>query len=121
VNYTLNMQDLGQRLEGIIKRRGVSKASVARETGLTPAIITGLCRGTHKSVHAETLGRLGVALRVSIDYLLGLSHDPGTPSERLGQKRQHHSLRSANAHARRLWRSEEALWNHMSMTRFSVP
>jgi transcriptional regulator with XRE-family HTH domain len=82
VNYTLNMQDLGHRLEGIIKMRGVSKASVARETGLTPAIITGLCRGTRKSVRAETLGRLGVALGVSTDYLLGLADDPGRPSER---------------------------------------
>src|SRR5262249_2325624 len=86
VNYTLNMQDLGQRLEGIIKRRGVTKASVARETGLTPAIITGLCRGTRKSVRAETLGRLGVALAVSTDYLLGLSHDSGAPSERPGRE-----------------------------------
>jgi transcriptional regulator with XRE-family HTH domain len=75
MNYTLNMQDLGQRLEGVIKTRGVSKASVARETGLTPAIITGLCRGTRKSVRAETLGRLGVALKVSTDYLLGITND----------------------------------------------
>jgi len=76
MNYTLNMQDLGQRLAGIIKTRGVSQASVARETGLTPAIINGLCRGTRRSVRAETLGRLGVALRVSTDYLLGITDDP---------------------------------------------
>src|SRR5215475_9263124 len=76
------MKDLGHRLEGIIKMRGVSKASIARETGLTPAIVTGLCRGTRKSVRAETLGRLGVALGVSTDYLLGLSDDPGKVSER---------------------------------------
>jgi transcriptional regulator with XRE-family HTH domain len=98
VNYTLNMQELGQRLEGVIKTRGVSKASVARETGLTPAIITGLCRGTRKSVRAETLGRLGVALGVSTDYLLGLADTPGKPSARPPQdaaasqptKRQRH-------------------------------
>src|SRR5215475_11877447 len=80
------MKDLGHRLEGIIKMRGVSKASIARETGLTPAIITGLCRGTRKSVRAETVGRLGVALGVSTDYLLGLSNDPGKPSERPTQE-----------------------------------
>jgi transcriptional regulator with XRE-family HTH domain len=62
-------------MKAALDLRGLSKAKVAAESGLDPAVLSHFEAGTRKPSF-ENLKRLANALHVSTDYLLGRTATP---------------------------------------------
>jgi len=66
-----------ERLRAERERRQLTQTEVAKRCGLEPSAISHFETG-RRSPSFANLKRLADALSVTIDYLLGRSHDPGT-------------------------------------------
>jgi transcriptional regulator with XRE-family HTH domain len=62
-------------MKAALDLRGLSKAKVAAESGLDPAVLSHFEAGTRKPSF-ENLKKLADALKVTTDYLLGRSDTP---------------------------------------------
>ena len=69
----------GQRLRRLRRERGMSVHLLARQAGLCPRQIWRLEAGDRPNVRAITVARIALALGTSVDYLLGLTDEPGAP------------------------------------------
>jgi transcriptional regulator with XRE-family HTH domain len=66
---------LGERLKRSRMRLGWNQLELAEETGIPQQVISRLEHG-HQSIYVERLIELATTLKVSLDYLVGLSDDP---------------------------------------------
>ena len=66
------MSTLGERLNAVRERRGLTQGEVARRAHLPQQAISRLERGERTHVRSDVLARLAIALDVSADVLLGL-------------------------------------------------
>lgn len=65
---------IGERLEAIIRDKGVTKAEVARRAGLTRQAVSNICAGNEPSV--DTVRRLAAALDVTEGALIDGTETP---------------------------------------------
>jgi transcriptional regulator with XRE-family HTH domain len=73
-------EDIAARIERLRRRRGWTKAELARRAGLHQQGLYKILSGERTRFEARTLVALARALRVSADVLLGLAED--SPEER---------------------------------------
>jgi transcriptional regulator with XRE-family HTH domain len=66
----------GTRLREIRKSRGISGNKIAEKLGVTPQSYYRYERG-EQSLNEDILQRLSVILDCSVDYILGLTDEPG--------------------------------------------
>ena len=78
----LNMQELGKRIVTTREKIGWSQRELVRISGVGQNNLSALEQGKKPSVRADTVVRLAKALRISADYLLGLTDPPTSPSKR---------------------------------------
>jgi transcriptional regulator with XRE-family HTH domain len=78
----LNMQELGKRIVTTREKIGWSQRELVRISGVGQNNLSALEQGKKPSVRADTIVRLAKALRISADYLLGLTDTPTSPSKR---------------------------------------
>ena len=74
---------LGQRVRQQRQRLGMSQQDLAEKTLIQQTLISRIERGTNTNPHADVLKRLALALRCSIDYLVGLYDDAPDDSSAL--------------------------------------
>ena len=70
------MSDLYGRIKRLCDEKGVRGATMCRQTGLSPNLLTELKSGRKKSVNAVTAEKLARYFGVSVGYLLGTQEDP---------------------------------------------
>lgn len=70
--FTLNMIDVGQRIRQRIEEMDIDQADVARATGLSSQRLNNYIQG-RRPPDIESLVKIAKALRVSADWLVGLS------------------------------------------------
>lgn len=75
---------LGQRLAHWREQRGLTQKDIAKAVGLSPQQISGYERD-YRTPPPDTLKELATLLRISTDYLLGLTDDPTPPSHDEGR------------------------------------
>jgi transcriptional regulator with XRE-family HTH domain len=68
---------LGQRIRALRERDGMSQAALARQLGASINAINMLEVGSTRAPHIDRLIALADLFHVSLDYLVGLSDDPG--------------------------------------------
>lgn len=68
------------RIEAEMRRANLDGKNLARATGISEAAISKLLSGKSPGMSALNVSRIARALRVSVDYLMGLTDDP-LPSE----------------------------------------
>lgn len=66
---------LGERVRALRKARGWKQAELGEKIGLSHKAISTLESGS-RGISVEKLIELAYALRVSTDYLLGITNDP---------------------------------------------
>ena len=86
------MNTLGERLNAVRERRGMTQGEVAQRASLPQQAISRLERGDRTHVRSDVLARLAIALDVSADVLLGLrdiadAADPAPPAPQPVAKR----------------------------------
>ncbi len=64
----------GQRLREARTARSWTQEQLARESGITAAVISHFETGTRQQASADNLVKLATALSISVDYLLGRTH-----------------------------------------------
>jgi transcriptional regulator with XRE-family HTH domain len=69
----------GQRLRALRREQGLSADKLGRMAYLSTRHIWRLEGNKRPNVAAVTLGKLACALNTSIEYLLGLTNEPGNP------------------------------------------
>jgi len=69
----VEVYDRGLRLKTLREKRGLSQKEVAARLGVTRATVSGY-ECNIKAPKLETLERLAVLYRTSVDYILGLDH-----------------------------------------------
>ena len=79
-------QILRDNLRDIMKQKGITQAWLAERTEITEATISRYLSGVH-SPKIELVAKMAGAMRVSVDYLLGLSsstipNEPPSPEVR---------------------------------------
>jgi transcriptional regulator with XRE-family HTH domain len=67
--------DFAGRLKEARQRAGWSQTELGKRSGVHAMAISRLERGDKKDVTGATLRKLSIALRVSTDWLLGLTED----------------------------------------------
>lgn len=67
---------IGERLEELRRRVGLSQSAVAERVGVTQPTISDLERGVYQNVDAWIVANLAGVLQTTMDYLLGLTNDP---------------------------------------------
>lgn len=72
-----NMEGICERIEALLRERGISGARMCAELGMSRSFMTELRKGRAKGVSAETAARIADYLGVTTDYLLGKTEDPG--------------------------------------------
>lgn len=72
-----NMEGICERIETLLRERGISGARMSAELGMSRSFMTELRKGRAKGVSAETAARIADYLGVTTDYLLGKTEDPG--------------------------------------------
>ena len=72
-----NMEGICERIETLLRERGISGARMSAELGMSRSFMTELRKGRAKGVSAETAARIADYLGVTTDYLLGKAEDPG--------------------------------------------
>ena len=77
-------QILGERVRRRRMALGLNQTAFADTVGIPVPTLSSIEHG-HQSMYVERAVQLAQALGVSTDYLLGLSDDPGTTSERPAQ------------------------------------
>lgn len=73
----VNMEGICERIEALLRERGISGARMSAELGMSRSFMTELRKGRAKGVSAETAARIADYLGVTTDYLLGKTEDPG--------------------------------------------
>jgi len=68
---------IAERVREVRKLRGWSQKELAKRAEVHHVALNRLEKGHKVAVHAETVRRLAEALRVTADYLLGLSDELG--------------------------------------------
>ena len=71
------MEGICERIEALLRERGISGARMSAELGMSRSFMTELRKGRAKGVSAETAARIADYLGVTTDYLLGKAEDPG--------------------------------------------
>ena len=69
---------LGQRIRELRERQGMSQVALARKLDASINAINMLEVGSTRAPHIDRLIALAVLFNVSIDYLVGLTDDPGS-------------------------------------------
>jgi transcriptional regulator with XRE-family HTH domain len=64
---------IGSRLRRIRRAKDLTQEQLATQAGLNVITISRLENGTAKAVYADTVAALATTLRISADYLLGLT------------------------------------------------
>lgn len=100
---------IAERVRTAREWRGWSQQELARRAEIHPVVLNRLEKKHKAGVQAETIRRLAMALRVSADYLLGITNvlggwhdtedltDPTTP-----QPQKHQRTRQTKAYASEL-------------------
>ena len=78
----INMSSFGKRLKEIRERMGISQRSFAKMLGLDPAQLFRYERGERVPTE-PVIKQVAEKLKVSTDYLLGLTDDPSPKSGEL--------------------------------------
>ena len=78
----INMSSFGKRLKEIRERMGISQRSFAKMLGLDPAQLFRYERGERVPTE-PVIKQVAEKLKVSTDYLLGLTDDPAPRSGKL--------------------------------------
>ena len=76
------MGNLYERLELLCKEKGVSRAQMCKDTGVSQGNISDLKMGRKHTFSAKTMAKLAEYFNVSISYLLGDSDEPFSPDGR---------------------------------------
>jgi transcriptional regulator with XRE-family HTH domain len=91
--YTLAMKGgsmdqfpLGRRLRRVRRVRDLTQQELGRLSGVNPITISRLEKGDARHAQAQTVRDLAKALRVSADYLLGLSNDTNALLHEAGEE-----------------------------------
>jgi transcriptional regulator with XRE-family HTH domain len=71
-----DLRRLGQRLREARRKLGLTQTSLGEQMGVSHGWISEIEAGKQTRLEAETVFRFAEALRVSADYLLGLSDVP---------------------------------------------
>lgn len=66
---------LGERVRRVRRSRDLTQEELAKQAGMSPVTISRLEKGHYTELYASTVRELARYLRVSADYLLGLSED----------------------------------------------
>ena len=66
------MRDLGEQVQCLRRRRGLSQKALAVQMGASPVTLSHLERGKLHNLHLDHLVALALALEVSTDCLLGM-------------------------------------------------
>jgi transcriptional regulator with XRE-family HTH domain len=83
---------LGQRIRALRERQGMSQAALARTLGASINAINMLEVGSTRAPHIDRLIALADLFGVSLDYLVGVSDDPG-PAKKPPRRRKAVSVR----------------------------
>jgi transcriptional regulator with XRE-family HTH domain len=78
----LDMHLLADRLRALREAHGLNQTALAARAGLNLGNVNELEQKRKTSVRADTIVALADALRVSADYLLGLTDTPTPPKKR---------------------------------------
>lgn len=70
------MSNLYERLELLCKKKGITRAQMCKDTGVSQGNITDLKMGRRQSFSAKTLARIARYFDVPIAYLLGDMDEP---------------------------------------------
>lgn len=73
------MKVIGERLRALREARGLNQSELAYRTGLARSQISRIEKEERPGVGAVVVGHLALALDTTVDYLLGLTNDPGLP------------------------------------------
>lgn len=66
---------LGERVRRVRRSRDLTQEELGKQAGMSPVTISRLEKGHYTEIYASTVRELARHLRVSADYLLGLSQD----------------------------------------------
>ncbi|MFI6960002.1 helix-turn-helix domain-containing protein [Nocardia sp. NPDC050408] len=69
--------DLGERLQSVRKRRGLTQRQLAQASGISVSLVRKIEQGERDDTRIETLRRMAVALECPVSMLLG--PNPGAP------------------------------------------
>jgi transcriptional regulator with XRE-family HTH domain len=77
---------LGQRIRALREQRGMSQVALARKLDASTNAINMLEVGSTRAPHIDRLIALAELFGVSLDYLVGVSDDPGPGKRKLTRK-----------------------------------
>ena len=80
------MTALGQFLQGLRERRGISIREVSRRSGIAPSFLSRMERGIEINPGIKVLALLSSSLNVSLARLATLAADPHLPKRRSARK-----------------------------------
>lgn len=83
----MEVYDRGLRLKTLREKRGLSQREVADRLGVTRATVSGY-ECNIKAPKLETLERMAVLYRTSVDYILGLDHRTSIYLDDLSESQQ---------------------------------
>ena len=75
------MEGICERIEALLRERGISGSRMSADLGLSRSFMTELRKGRAKGVSAEYAARIAEYLGVSTDYLLGNTDRPEPQTE----------------------------------------
>jgi transcriptional regulator with XRE-family HTH domain len=79
--------EIGERVAGLRKERGISQAEMAELLGVSQPVVSDYERGALR-LHGELIAKLARILRVSADEILGLEKEPARgPRDRVIARR----------------------------------
>lgn len=67
---TLPLSEIGQRIDTLAKRRGMTRDQIAGAAGLSGPTMHNICTGKVSDPKASTLARIAAALNVSVTRLM---------------------------------------------------
>ena len=76
---------VGERVLLLRRRARLSQPELAQQADMSVTTLNRV-ENAHQSLYMEKIAALATALGTTADYLLGLSDDPGKPSERPPQE-----------------------------------
>ena len=77
---------IGERIDGLLRERGISGSRMSADLGMSRSFMTELRKGRAKGVNAETAARIADYLGVSTDYLLGKGPTPQLTDDPMEQE-----------------------------------
>lgn len=87
-HVVMREKDLGispAALEEALRRADMTAADLARASGVSPATLSLILSGKHKSISSVNLAKMASVLAVSIDYLMGFTQEPEPRPLMLGE------------------------------------